>query len=79
MEVPRVAAARVGCCVLVWMYSMVRYFLHNYEMLAFPDIKMHGNGQKKLCRCRDIALSAEFCRHCRLLATCRQHVADMRN
>jgi hypothetical protein len=43
----KVAAARVGCCVLAEMlYSVdVLYgtiLLHNYEMLAFPNIKMRG-------------------------------------
>ena len=54
-------------------------FLHSYEMSPFPDIFLRGNEKKKICRCRRHALLAEFCRHCRLSATCRRHVADMRN
>ena len=44
----------------------------------FPTFFGAGT-QKKICRCRRQGLSAEFRRHCRLSATCRRHVADMRS
>jgi hypothetical protein len=46
-EVPWVAAARVGCCLLVDVLYGGTILLHNYEMSAFPDIKMRGKGHKK--------------------------------
>ena len=51
-------------------------FLHSYEMSPFPDIFLRGNEKKKNM---SMSPTAEFRRHCRLSATCRRHVADMRS
>jgi hypothetical protein len=54
------------------LYGII--FLHSYEMLPFPDIFLRGNEEKIIiCRCRQHALLAEFCRRCRLTATCWRH------
>ncbi len=79
-------AARVGCCVLVEMlYSVdVLYgtiLLHNYEMLAFPDIKMRGKGHKKIMSVSRHRPNGRILPTLSsvgdMSATCQRHVADI--
>jgi hypothetical protein len=75
----KVAAARVGCCVLVEMlYSVdVLYgtiLLHNYEMLAFPDIKMREKRPQK----NYVGVATSPCwQNLADIVVCRRHVGDM--